>query len=168
MGHGKHIKIVGYGAATMLGSVDVVRELLVSLVSKLGMRPLGEPIVHDVAIDLDKLHVEPFEDEGGVTGIIVLSTSHCSIHTWPARENPMFVLDVYSCRDFNAVEVADHTAERLSVYAFHATDLSLSLRTPDEVGHGCVWGLISSEDPLPKPSTPTAPFPPEPETEPQS
>lgn len=171
MGHGRHIKIVGYGSAKLLGSVDVVRDFLMTLVRKLGMRPLGFPMIHDVDIDLSKMNVEPFEDEGGVTGIIVLSTSHCSIHTWPAREKPMFVLDVYSCRDFNAVEVADHACETLGVTALHATDLSLSLRTPDEVGGDHVWGLISTEEPLPRAPTPTNPcFPPpdgEPETEPQ-
>ena len=43
-----------------------------------------------------------FGDEGGVTGICVLSTSHCSIHTWPLR--PFFVMDVYSCRDFDPAD----------------------------------------------------------------
>ncbi len=160
MGHGRHIKIVGYGATSLLGSVDVVRDFLISLVHKLGMRPLGLPQMHDVAIDLSKMNVEPFEDEGGVTGTVVLSTSHCSIHTWPAREKPLFVLDVYSCRDFNAVEVADHASERLGAFAYHATDLSLSLRAPDDVGAPIAWGIISTEEPLGRPPTKTNPFPP--------
>ena len=48
---------------------------------------------------MEKMNVEPFEDEGGVTGIGVLSTSHCAVHTWPLRS--FFVMDVYSCRDFD-------------------------------------------------------------------
>lgn len=94
MGHGRHVKVAGYEAAELLGSIDVVRAFLKALVDALGMRALGEPVMHDVDIDLSKLGGPVFEDEGGVTGTIVLSTSHCAIHTWPAREKPFFVLDV--------------------------------------------------------------------------
>lgn len=35
MGHGRHVKVVGYGAAELLGSVDVVRTFLKALVDAL-------------------------------------------------------------------------------------------------------------------------------------
>jgi S-adenosylmethionine/arginine decarboxylase-like enzyme len=60
-----------------------------------------------------------------VTGVCVLSTSHCSIHTWPLR--PFFVLDVYSCRDFDASKVEQHLFERLSAYDLQVTDVSEAL-----------------------------------------
>jgi S-adenosylmethionine decarboxylase len=129
MVHGRHIKVVGYGVPALLGSVDRVRRFLEELVPALGMRPLGEPILHDVALDLSKMNVvEPFEDEGGVTGTVVLSTSHCAIHTWPARS--FFILDVFSCRDFNASTVQDHLRQAFEVSTHRTTDVSAALEPP--------------------------------------
>lgn len=101
---GRHVKVLGRGNPELLGSGGRVELFLVDLVRQLGMRQLGQAHIYDVVQDIEKLGVEPFEDEGGVTGFIVLSTSHCSIHTWPLRARDrtreMFVLDVYSCRYF--------------------------------------------------------------------
>lgn len=129
MRHGRHVKVVGYGAVTLVGAVDVVRDFLKELVGALGMRALGEPVMHDVELDLSKLNVEPFEDEGGVTGVAVLSTSHCAIHTWPARDG-FFVLDVYSCRDFVPDAVASVLVERLGARKLRMTDVSEALEPP--------------------------------------
>jgi S-adenosylmethionine decarboxylase len=129
MGHGRHVKVVGYGAVTLVGAVVVVRDFLKELVSTLGMRALGEPVMHDVELDLSKLNVEPFEDEGGVTGVAVLSTSHCAIHTWPARDG-FFVLDVYSCRDFDPTAVAEALTTKLGVRKLRMTDVTSALEPP--------------------------------------
>lgn len=96
---GRHVKILGHGADPgLLGNVEHVRRAISDLVDACGMRVLGL-YSHDVEIDIRKAGAEPFEDEGGVTAVGVLSTSHAAIHTWPARG--FFVLDVYSCRDFD-------------------------------------------------------------------
>ena len=42
--------------------------------------------------------VEP--DEGGITGIQVISTSHLSLHAWPLQR--FFSLDAFSCKDFDS------------------------------------------------------------------
>lgn len=99
--------------------------MLVSLIDVLGMRILGEPHMYEVETEIEKLGKEPFEDEGGVTGVCVLSTSHCSIHTWPLR--PFFVMDVYSCRDFDTAEVERFLADRLGGYDLQVTDVSAAL-----------------------------------------
>jgi S-adenosylmethionine decarboxylase len=123
--HGRHIKILGRGSASRLGDAKTVETMLVDLIEILGMRLLGEPHMYEVETEIAKLGVEPFEDEGGVTGVCVLSTSHCSIHTWPLR--PFFVMDVYSCRDFDAAAVETFLGERLSAYDLQVTDVSASL-----------------------------------------
>jgi len=99
--------------------------MLRQLVDLLGMRLLGAPHLYEVETEIAKLGVEPFEDEGGVTGVCVLSTSHCTIHTWPLR--PFFVMDVYSCRDFESSDVETHLAQKLGAYDLQLTDLSFSL-----------------------------------------
>lgn len=127
--HGKHIKVVGYGDRERLGVAEGVRRFLVDIVGAVGMRPLGEPVIHDVKLDLAKLNVEPFDDEGGVTGVCVLSTSHCSIHTWPLRQ--FFVMDLYSCRDFNEALVTEAIHHHFGPGIYRLTDLTASLRPPE-------------------------------------
>jgi S-adenosylmethionine decarboxylase len=123
--HGRHVKVLGRGAPDRLGNLAIVESTLVELVGLLGMRPLGSPHMYEVETEISKLGVEPFEDEGGVTGVCVLSTSHCAIHTWPLR--PFFVMDVYSCRDFDPAKVEEHLARKLGACDLQVTDLSFSL-----------------------------------------
>ena len=125
MGHGRHIKILGRGCAARLGNGRMVESTLRELVDLLGMRLLGDPHVYEVETEIAKLGAEPFEDEGGVTAVCVLSTSHCSIHTWPLR--PFFVMDVFSCRDFDPSVVESHLVDRLEAYDIQITDVSASL-----------------------------------------
>jgi S-adenosylmethionine decarboxylase len=125
MSHGRHIKVLGRGSPALLGERATVETMLRDLVDLLGMRLLGEPHMYEVETEIAKMNVEPFEDEGGVTGVCVLSTSHCSIHTWPLR--PFFVMDVYSCRDFDPRKVEEHLAERFGAYDLQVTDVSASL-----------------------------------------
>ena len=123
--HGRHIKVLGRGSATKLGDAKTVEKMLIDLIDVLGMRLLDRAHMYEVETEIEKLGKEPFEDEGGVTGVCVLSTSHCSIHTWPLR--PFFVMDVYSCRDFDTAAVERFLSERLGAYDLQVTDVSASL-----------------------------------------
>jgi S-adenosylmethionine decarboxylase len=125
MTHGRHIKVLGRGSASRMGDVDTVKTMLVDLIDVLGMRLLDKAHMYEVETEISKLGKEPFEDEGGVTGVCVLSTSHCSIHTWPLR--PFFVMDVYSCRDFDTTAVERFLSERLGAYDLQVTDVSAAL-----------------------------------------
>jgi S-adenosylmethionine/arginine decarboxylase-like enzyme len=134
MPQGRHVKVLGRGASALLGSAESVETMLRELVELLGMRLLGAPHLYEVETEIAKLGVEPFEDEGGVTGICVLSTSHCSIHTWPLR--PYFVMDVYSCRDFEPALVEQHLAKSLGAYDVQVTDVSFALEYGYEQARG--------------------------------
>jgi len=131
MSHGRHIKVLGRGSSSLLGDPKNVESMLRDLIGILGMRILGMPHMYEVETEIAKLGVEPFEDEGGVTGVCVLSTSHCAIHTWPLR--PFFVMDVYSCRDFDATQVESHLKERLGAFDLRVTDVSAALAWDDGV-----------------------------------
>lgn len=125
MNHGRHVKILGSGVPERLRSAAGIRALLEELVTRLGMRLLDRAHLYEVEEEIHKLGAEPFEDEGGVTGVAVLSTSHCAIHTWPLRS--YFVMDIYSCRDFEPALVEEVLREQLGAYAMTVTDLSHSL-----------------------------------------
>ena len=94
------------------------------------MRCLGNAHTYEVAEEIARIGAEPFEDEGGTTGFAVLSTSHCAIHTWPLRET--FVMDVYSCRDFDQAMVEFALHEHFEARSLRITDLSHSLAPLDE------------------------------------
>ena len=56
-----------------------------------------------------------FEDEGGITSIQVISTSHLSLHAWPLQS--FFSLDSFSCKDFDAEVALDIIREEMGVIA---------------------------------------------------
>jgi len=127
---GKHIKVKFIGSREALGSPKKVHLFLADLVEKIGMRALASPICYSVPIQVEKLGMECEEDEGGVTGVVVLSTSHAALHSWP--EHHYCVLDVYSCRTFETRTVRNlickyFTASDLNI---HINDLSHSLDFP--------------------------------------
>ena len=95
-GEGRHIKAVGRGAPASLQDREQVRRLLETLVERLEMQALAPVSIVEVEERIHRLGRVPFEDERGVTGFVLLSTSHCAVHTWPLRSR--YVLDVYSCR----------------------------------------------------------------------
>lgn len=130
---GNHFKVCFVGDRGALGNVETVRSFVSALVPSIRMKLLGEPHAYSVPIELAKASLECEEDEGGVTCVGVLSTSHVAIHTWPERSYA--VLDVYSCREFDvevvvaAVELT-FCAPRERIFV---SDLSDSLRYPYEL-----------------------------------
>ncbi len=53
------------------------------------------------------------EDLGneGVTGVVGLTTSHASFHSWHDCEKPFVQMDLYSCRHFEIDDVLNHLLE---------------------------------------------------------
>ena len=88
---GEHYMLDGYGGDfEKLNDKDLVLLAMVDLPHKLGMKRLSDPLVVE-APDNDA------KDPGGWSGIVIISESHISVHTFPARR---FVsIDVYSCKN---------------------------------------------------------------------
>jgi S-adenosylmethionine decarboxylase len=103
---GTHLIVDGYVQDPSVFNEKSLRSFFVELAGFLGMTLLQEPVLLEVPIDESKLkQVEEtgvFLDEGGITGFVVISTSHMSIHCWPLRS--FFSLDVFSCKDFSSPE----------------------------------------------------------------
>jgi len=133
----KHLKVLGVGDPKRLGEVEFVRKFISDMVYRVGMQPLGEPVLHDVPLDISKLGREPFEDEGGVTGQILghatLSTSHVfifvALHTWPLQAE--FKLDIYSCRDFEREDTEAFIQDVCRCTRFQSNDLSAAAEWQD-------------------------------------
>lgn len=125
--HGKHVKFIfDANDSQQFGYPYKINELLKTATARAGMRPLGDPVIYNVPLQIRKMGAEPYEDEGGVTGVIVLSTSHCAIHTWPLQNKA--VLDLYSCRDYDEADIKKAITDIFAPSYIQETDLSHSLQ----------------------------------------
>lgn len=96
---GTHIKAIGRASPRLLRDTGLIERYLKGLCSAIGMRTISGPhtvVVEDVPVPGAG---ELFVDEGGVTSVLVLSTSHIALHSWPLRER--LEVDCYSCREFD-------------------------------------------------------------------
>jgi S-adenosylmethionine/arginine decarboxylase-like enzyme len=105
---GTHLKFKFQANSHILCNELLMRQFLTIMVEEIGARPLCEPIVENVVFNLKKQGVDPYFDEGGISGIIMLSVSHIACHTWPKHDGKKVtdeqgdaVCDVYSCRPFD-------------------------------------------------------------------
>lgn len=93
---GKHLTVDAYGVdSKSLFSFDKVFEFLDFLPSKINMKKLTIPYVVKVNHRLKK--------ESGISGFVMIYTSHISCHTWPFKN--YLSIDVYSCKNFNEKNV---------------------------------------------------------------
>ena len=58
----------------------------------------------------------------GVSGVVVISESHLSIHTWP--EYGYAALDFYTCGDINPKVACDYVAQHLKATYTQITEVS--------------------------------------------
>ena len=68
----------------------------------------------------------------GVSGVVVISESHLSVHTWP-EENYM-ALDIYTCGEKSApFKAVDYVLEKVDAKRSHITEISRGLDDDDRV-----------------------------------
>lgn len=94
--NGKHLILDCYGiSGDSVNDKDRIFSFLEKLVSQIGMEIFYGPIV------------KPCYDKWneGISGFVMITTSHISIHIWPEKEYLSF--DCYSCKDFSENIVID-------------------------------------------------------------
>jgi len=90
-----HLMIEGYHCSeSKLDDVKLVTLLLNSLPDKLEIPKFSKPLV--------VRYEGSGWDKGGITGVVLISQSHFSIHTFPAHK--FFTADFYSCKEFDDVK----------------------------------------------------------------
>ncbi len=99
-GAGLHIILDGYVKDASVFNGPALKNAFEKLAEELEMKIIMGPDFLEVELDPAKLQSDVFQDEGGITGMCVISTSHMSIHCWPIRK--CFSMDVFSCKDFDA------------------------------------------------------------------
>jgi len=116
---GPHLILDCQSNSSKLGDPDFIEEFLSSLVEKIEMTVLIDPIV---------LYVN--NASPGVTGVAIIAESHISIHTFP--EKNFFFIDIFSCKEFDT-----DLAEQFIIEAFDVEEY-------DE--HKVIRGVNYNED----------------------
>ena len=76
---------------------------------------IGENWLHElvdivdmkILMNASAIYCEDLGNEG-VTGVVGLTTSHASFHSWHDCEKPFVQMDLYSCRHFEIEDVLNH------------------------------------------------------------
>ena len=117
---GKHLIIDAYDVASQsaLGDLDYIYRTLEDIPRMIGMDIMQGPFVWrcQVAHNL------------GVTGVVIITTSHLSIHTWPERHYLSF--DCYSCNDFDHQFVMAEIQRRFKPGTIRESIISRELPPP--------------------------------------
>ena len=114
---GLHIIMDARVADPQVFDKGVLVGLFGKVVAALDMKPLDDVMVYEVPVDpavLERVRATGnFEDEGGISTLQVISTSHITLHAWPLQH--YFALDAFSCKDYDADLALDLIRETLGV-----------------------------------------------------
>lgn len=105
-----------------------LNEWLESLVEKVGMKVILGP--NSIYVD------EPGNE--GITGVVILATSHASIHIWDAEQPAMFQFDLYSCKDYKPTDVLNHIDAHFDLKSAYWSFIDRNGETFFEIDNG-VW-----------------------------
>jgi len=114
---GLHVILDGYVSDSVVFNSDSLKNIFEKLAESLEMKIIMGPDFLEVELDPTKLQSDVFQDEGGITGMCVISTSHMSIHCWPIRK--CFSIDVFSCKDFDSAKAVKIIKDLLGVETYN-------------------------------------------------
>jgi len=111
---GRHLILEFYGCnATLLRDQPVIEALMERAALATGAAVVGKVF-----------HVN---DVGGVCGVVVISESHLSIHTWPEREYA--AVDFYTCGTCDPEKAVDVVKEGLEAQTVEVLRLTRGMGT---------------------------------------
>lgn len=93
--YGKHLVLSAAGCNELLLKEEAIAEFLTSLVEKIDMVAYGEPLVARFGSGI----------EDGISAVQLIETSAITVHTNDMARD--LYLDVFSCKGYNELEVAD-------------------------------------------------------------
>jgi len=100
MAKGKHLIIdADCDNNLMYNSIASIYELMEEIVKKLLFKRLTPPFV-----------IKGAEDNPGLTGFIIIDSSHISIHSF--KNEKKVAMDVYSCKDFEYEKILGFLKEK--------------------------------------------------------
>ena len=71
-------------------------------------------VVSDIGMDICRGPITAYVDvpgNKGLTGVVIIETSHIAVHIWDEINPGLLQMDVYSCADFNPQDIFDKIEE---------------------------------------------------------
>lgn len=128
---GVHYIVEASGCSEIIGEVDRMQEILVESARRANTQVWAV-----------SFHRFP---PNGVSGVVVISESHLSIHTWP--EAGYMALDIYTCGDESLPEKAvDYVLEKVNAAHTHVSEITRGLE--DDGDREFYHSLITWEEQL--------------------
>lgn len=119
-----HITIDGFGGdPKLLGSVELVEDLLDTYPDKIGMTKISVPNVFRYE------GIKP--EDWGVSGFVLIAESHIAIHTFP--EHGQVWVDVFSCKGFDDDPAISPILETFRIQSHRIHRLERGLEYPHSV-----------------------------------
>jgi S-adenosylmethionine decarboxylase len=85
----------------------------------------------------------------GVSGVVVISESHLSVHTWP--EAGYVALDIYTCgKDAKPEEAVEFAMKAFGASDMHATEVTRGLEELEEGERIFYHSIVTWEEELPE------------------
>jgi len=89
--YGPHLTVDAYGCPRdALADLGAAFDFLDQLPEVIGMEKITKPYVFR--------HKSPPDPDWGITGVVIIATSHISIHSYPERG--IIFMDAFSCKEF--------------------------------------------------------------------
>jgi S-adenosylmethionine decarboxylase len=106
--------------AALLANEDLLRRTLEELPTVIGMQQANPVFLKDSKTS------SPQDD--GLSGFVIISTSHISLHAWPPYG--MLNLDVFSCEPFTAADVVAFVTKRFQTTNYDMQHIERATRSP--------------------------------------
>ena len=119
--YGWHLILDCYGANPQkLHDIERIFRFLDTLPAKIDMQKIGPP------------QIACFDDAGikGITGIVMIVTSHISMHTYSNRS--CFFMDVFSCKEFDAHFLIKYVEEFFEVTKMETQEITRGHHFPTQ------------------------------------
>lgn len=114
---GYHFIVEASGCGPVISQVDKLQEILVEAARRAN--------THVWAVSFHRFPPD------GVSGVVVISESHLSVHTWP--EAQYMALDIYTCGEESVPEVAvEYVLEQVRATHTHITEITRGLDDEDK------------------------------------
>lgn len=114
-----HLIIDGYKACPhKLADIATIYRFLDNLPALIGMEKIGPP----------QLAVFDDPDKAGITGIVMIVTSHISVHTYSLKG--CIFMDVFSCKELDPQIVIGHTIAVFGITEYESRVLSRGTQFP--------------------------------------
>ncbi len=105
IGFGPHLTLDLYGCnKEKISNLKYIYDILDQLPEVIGMKKISPPNI------VFYPGSEGTFDKGGISGFVLIATSHISVHTFTEQEHAF--LDIFSCKDFDVEKAEKYLIEK--------------------------------------------------------